>query len=509
MTPGVLVVGAGPAGLTLALQAHDHGARVRVVERRAEEFRPSRALIVHPRTLEMLRPLGVVDALLARADTEPAARLHLGSRVVTARLAGLALPDTHYPHLSLLRQADLESVLSTALADRGVPVRRGTELVGLGAPTGQGIPVTLRSATGIEQTTVGTVAACDGANSTVRGLARIGWRGGPYRQEIVLADVELDGDLEPGVAHVVAGRRGLLFVFAIGERATWRVLATRRSAGPPPPAGRPDPPVPAEELQGLLDEAGLDVRICALAWSSRVHVEHRIADHYRAGPLFLVGDAAHTHSPAGGQGMNTGIQDAVNLGWKLALAASASCPRTLLDSYEAERRPVAQRVRALTDLVFWAEASTDPLASFVRGVLAPLGAPALPLVLGRRRLVAEGVRVLSGLHGGHRDSALSVEGSPVLPGSPRAGDRLPDATVTCDGRRVRLHELTARPGVHLLLHRDAHHPAPLPRSVHAHRLTDTPGTGIVAVRPDGYVGYRSAALDDAGLGGWLGLVGAL
>ncbi len=510
MTPGsdALVVGAGPTGLTLALQAHDHGARVRVVERRPDAFRPSRALIVHPRTLEMLRPLGVVDALLARADTSPAARLHLGSHVVPARLGGLALPDTHYPHLTLLRQMDLETVLAAALAERGVPIRRGTELVGLGSADAGEARVTLRSAAGTEEATFGTVAACDGANSTARTLSGIGWRGGPYRQEVVLADVELDDDLAPDVAHVVAGRHGLLFLFAIGERATWRLLATRPDAGPPPPFGQPGPPVPAGELQTLLDDSGLGVRITGLAWSGRVRVQHRLADRYRRGPLFLLGDAAHTHSPAGGQGMNTGIQDAVNLGWKLAFAASASCPDTLLDTYESERRPVARRVIALTDLVFWAESSTDPVASFVRAVLAPLAAPALPLVLGRHRLVAAGVRVVSQLRGGYRDSPLSVDGAPGLPGRPRAGDRLPDATVTCGGRQVRLHELTATPGIHVLLHADAHPRLAAGRIVHVHQLSSMPGHDVITVRPDGHIGYHGNSLDDTGLRAWLSRTGA-
>src|SRR5271169_5207374 len=126
--PDILVAGAGPAGLALALQAHDHGAVVRVIERRPEAFRPSRALILHARTLEVLRPLGVTQALLARADIAPTADLQLGSRVVRITLADLALPDTAFPHLSLVRQMDVERVLAEALADRGVEVERGTEL---------------------------------------------------------------------------------------------------------------------------------------------------------------------------------------------------------------------------------------------------------------------------------------------------------------------------------------------------------------------------------------------
>ena len=136
-TADILVVGAGPAGLTLALQAHDHGVAVRVIDRRPEAARPSRALILHPRTLEVLRPLGVSQALLARADIAPTADLQLGSRLVKVTLADLALPDTAFPHLSLIRQMEVERVLAEALADRGVEIERGTELAGLrGGPGG-------------------------------------------------------------------------------------------------------------------------------------------------------------------------------------------------------------------------------------------------------------------------------------------------------------------------------------------------------------------------------------
>ncbi|HEU5349376.1 MAG TPA: FAD-dependent monooxygenase, partial [Ktedonobacterales bacterium] len=222
----VLVVGAGPTGLVLALQAHDHGAHVRIVERRREAFRPSRALILHPRTLEVLRPLGVTESLLARADIAPEARLHLGSRVVRARLAELALSDTAFPHLSFVRQMDVETILAQALADRGVEVERGTELIEVSNGVASA-RATLRSQARIERTECDFVAGCDGPESTVRRAAGIGWHGGPYHQEVVLADLELDANLAHGVAHVVAGRRGLLFLFALGESATWRLLATR------------------------------------------------------------------------------------------------------------------------------------------------------------------------------------------------------------------------------------------------------------------------------------------
>lgn len=506
--PDVLVVGAGPTGLTTALQAHDNGAAVRVVERRPEAFRPSRAMIVHPRTLESLRPLGVTDDLLDRGDTAPEAELHLGRRRVAARLSDVALPDTPFPHLTLIRQMDVEEVLGAALQQRGVEVERGTELVDASADD-TCAHATLKSADRVEETTCRFIAGCDGPDSTVRGAAGIGWLGRSYREEVVLADAELDGELTPGVLHVVAGRPGLVFLFALGEGATWRILATRLGRGGNLPFGQPGHEVPVSEVQQILDAAGLEVTVNDLRWSAQVRLQHRLAQSFRKGPLFLAGDAAHTHSPAAAQGMNTGILDAVNLGWKLAFTGGRGDNVDLLDSYEHERRPVARHVLALTHAVFFAEASTNPVPAFLRGTLAPLAAPAVPLLLGQRLLMAEVVRLLSQRWVRYRHSVLSVEGKAGGRG-PRPGDRLPDEDVTLDGRHVRLHELIARPGVNVLLERDTEtldRRLLGPRAT-VHRVTSWSGRGLIAVRPDGHVGYRSVDADPGRLGAWLDLVGA-
>ncbi|MER5434106.1 FAD-dependent monooxygenase [Streptomyces sp. NPDC002588] len=517
-TVDVLVVGAGPTGLTLALQAHDHGARVRVVERRPKVFRPSRALILHPRTLEVLRPLGITDSLLELADTAPTAALHLGSRVVEAGLADLALPDTAFPHLSLMRQTDVERVLARALADRGVAVERGTELVTV-RDDGNSAWAVLHSRQGTEEIRCPFVAGCDGPASTVRACTGIGWHGGPYDEEVVLADLDLGGDFGGPGAQLFVGRRGLLFLFPLGEQAAWRLLATRAGHGGSwQDFGRPGPAVPAAELQRLLHGAGSHARIERLAWSARVPLQYRLARRFRQGRLFLAGDAAHNYSPATGQGMNAGIQDAVNLGWKLAFAVSrpesestgGPGAEVLLDSYDRERRPAACRRLLLTHTAFWAEASTGTVPSWLRAVAAVRAAPAVPVLLHRRRLVAEGIRLISQLQVNYRRSPLSVEGAPRLRGAPRPGDRLPDATISIGGPPRRLHALLARPGVHLLLQRDADPPpdAVLGRHVTVLRLANSPGRGLVAVRPDGHVGFRCGTSDPAGLSGWLSLIGA-
>jgi hypothetical protein len=245
-----------------------------------------------------------------------------------------------------------------------------------------------------------------------------------------------------------------------------------------------------------------------VAWSSKVSLRYGIASTYRKDMIFLAGDAAHLQSPAGGQGMNTGIQDAVNLGWKLALAAGSSRPADLLESYEQERRPVARRIRRWTDLALRAESGTDPLTRWARTAVVPAVAPFMPPVLRRHRLIGPGLRRLSQLDIDYRHSVLSTQQGPGRLGGVRAGDRLPDRAVIADGRRTTLHQLIARPGIHLLLERDAcPNPLGLPDTVHVHRLSGEAGSGLMVVRPDGYVGM-CASSPGAPLTVWLALAGA-
>ena len=252
---GILVAGPGPAGLALALQAHDHGADVRVIDRRPEAFRPSRALILHARTLEVLRPLGVTQALLARADIAPAADLHLGRRVVRVRLADLALPDTAFPHLSLIRQMDVETVLAQALADRGIEVERGTELTGVHDDP-EGVRAVLRSGAGRPRPASASSPAAMARPAPCGRRPASDGPGGPTPWRSCSLTPNSTGDLAGDSAHVVAGRHGLVFVFRLGERATWRLLATRPAGADRLPFGQPGPPVPAAELQALLDRSG-------------------------------------------------------------------------------------------------------------------------------------------------------------------------------------------------------------------------------------------------------------
>jgi hypothetical protein len=207
--------------------------------------------------------------------------------------------------------------------------------------------------------------------------------------------------------------------------------------------------------------------------------------------------------------MNTGIGDATNLGWKLAFAArdQGAYDDVLLDSYELERRPVARQIVALTHAVFWAEAATDPVARAIRSAVAATGPRVLPVVLRERRLLAEGVRLLGQLRVNDRASPLSLTAH--APRSwPRGGDRLGDADVATAASAARLHDLTASPGLHLLLQRDATVVTSVrAHAAHSHRL-DAPGTAIAVIRPDGYVGFAGDTADHHLLETWLTLASA-
>ncbi|MEE2030905.1 FAD-dependent monooxygenase [Rhodococcus chondri] len=496
----VLVAGAGPTGLAVALAAHDHGASVRVVDCRSRSPRPSRAFLVHPRTLEVLRPYGVTGALLDLGHLGPRMHVHLNGQSVSARLGDFRLADTAYPHFLLARQADVEAVLGRALGDRGVAVEWDTRVQGYEIDSTRNSVVTHCGAKKFESR---YLVGCDGRSSTVRTAAGIDWRGGRYRYEVLLADVDVTDDVQVEDAHVFVGRRGLVFLLPLGERARWRLVATA-------------PPLRSRALAGdmlpqtMLDDAGASCRVVDVAWSERVSVEHRLAARFRNGPVFLAGDAAHAYSPAGGQGMNAGLQDAANLGWKLAFATrgSLSDDSPLLRSYEQERRSVARRVLALTRLLHWVEAGRDPLSFFARGAVSSMGASLLPLALRQRRLEARAVRLLSQLRWNYRRSILSIDGGADAPGVASAGERLPDEHIRVEGGRCRLHELTAVPAVHVLLCRDAHWPTTPPvddELVKVHRILGWSGTGVVIVRPDGYVGFRGA--DSHRAGAWLRMVG--
>ncbi|HET6360098.1 FAD-dependent monooxygenase [Streptomyces sp.] len=497
----VLVVGAGPTGLALAAQLRAYGTRFRIIDRNLDRARESRALAIQPRTLEALAGFGVTDELVARGNRAVQVRMHVPGRVLRLPLFDIGCADTPYPYALFLSQAQTEAVLGAHLAERGVAVERGTVLRDLSP---QDTYVTCRLSHGgeeREEVRARFVVGCDGAHSTVRGLAGIGFVGSTYPQTFLLADLEVDG-LERGAAHAYLSEAGMLFFFPLESPATWRMLAMR-----PPDA--PDEEVSLGQLQAITDryaddsgsaaEAGEGLLLRDAVWMTEFRLQNRGAAHYRAGRVFLAGDAAHIHSPAGAQGMNTGIQDALNLGWKLALTCLGAAPEALLDTYESERAPVGRNVLRFTDRAFTIATSRNPFIRRARTQLAPR---LMPLALRFTTLRGRAFRTLSELAIHYRHSPLTEEGNRRPRGGPRAGDRLPDAPAG-------LQALASGAGYHVLLcgPRDAWESQALTalgRSglVTVHHLGDQgpwPGTAHGLVRPDGYLAYRARGTDLSGL----------
>ena len=434
----VLVVGAGPTGLTLAAQLRVFGATVRIVDRQLDRVHESRALAVQPRTLEVLRGLGVAEELVARGNDAVWVQLHAGGRVVRIRLFRLGLDDTAYPFLLFVSQAETEQVLGDHLATGGILVERGVELTAFQADD-DGVTCTLRHRDGrTDQMRARYLVGCDGASSTVRRAAGIPFKGGAYPQTFALADLEADG-LDRDAAHAFLAEEGIVLFFPLGRPASWRMLAMHPSL-----QGRREPARPSlEELQVLADamtDGG--VRLRDPVWRTYFGLQHRHATRYGAGRIFLAGDAAHVHSPAGAQGMNTGIQDAWNLGWKLALVSRGAADEALPDTYDAERRPVGGFVVRFTDRAFSVATSTNPLVRALRTQLVPR---VLPLGLRLDRAVADGFRTVAQLNISYRRSPAVQEGHPRLRRGSRAGDRLPDARITRDGQEAWLGAALAAP----------------------------------------------------------------
>jgi len=336
-TVEVAIVGAGPTGLALACELRLAGIGCRVLERRADAPNITRAFAVHARTLELLDARGLADGLVTqgikveRVQPAPGATLELST-----------LP-TRYPMVLIVAQSRTEQMLETRARELGAEIVRGAEVVGL-EQDADGVRLDLDGPDGRQALRASYVVGTDGAHSTVRHLIGVDFVGQQYETHIMLADVRLERP--PGETLFGAStREGLVLFVPFGDGWFRAIAWDRRREGVPL-----DEPITADELRSSFQRiAGDDFGIGEPRWRTRFLSERRQARHYRVGRVFLAGDAAHVHSPVGGQGMNTGIQDAMNLGWKLAAVRRGRATDELLDTYEGERHPVGANVLRLTD----------------------------------------------------------------------------------------------------------------------------------------------------------------
>lgn len=422
----VLVVGAGPAGLALACGLRQHGVAVRVLDQQAGPATTSRANILHARGVEVLDRLGALGDLEQGAVRAATITTYLNQQpVVTMRFGDPGL-RTARPAL-LVSQATVEAELRQRLHELGGSVEWNTRVLdatvqrdGVLARLGEGSTVD-----------AAWLVGCDGAHSAVRKIAGIAFPGAPVADEWLLADVHADWDADRGGTHGWVHRDGIVGAMPMrgvdGSDDLWRLLAYQ----PLPEGAQLGDEEVLDVLRRIVPErTGQDPRIRDAEWTSVFRVHRRLADSYRSGRVLLAGDSAHLHSPFGGQGMLTGLGDAENLAWKLALVVHGRADDRLVDTYEAERRPLATNVLRSTSAVTRINAGRGGFARFLRDrVLVPLLATA-PVQRRATRLAAQ-------LWVSYRQGPLG--GSGPARGI-RAGDRVPDLAVTRpDGTTTRLH----------------------------------------------------------------------
>ncbi|MFL5614017.1 MAG: FAD-dependent monooxygenase [Gemmatimonadaceae bacterium] len=411
----VLIVGAGPTGLALALWLARLGVRIRVVDKTADVAPISRALGVHARTLEFYRQLGFAEAVVNAGVIVPSVNMWVrGRRVSSVPFASVGEGLTPFPFVLDFAQDEHERLLIARLREGAVTVERNTELTAFRADE-QGVEAVLRTPDGGEEhCRCDYLCGCDGAHSTVRELLNIEFAGGTYDHLFYVADVVARGPAVGNGIHVDLDEADLLAIFDMKGNGHVRLVGTL----PPEVVER------RHEAALTFDDVAqrpieqLHLEIERVNWFSTYRVHHRVANRFHVGRVFLLGDAAHVHSPVGAQGMNTGIGDAVNLAWKLAAVSKGEMPESVLDTYESERIAFARRLVRTTDRAFAFASQSGRIAALVRTRLFPGAVTALFRFRAMRRFL---FRTVSQIEIKYRHSKLSRGRAGAIHG----GDRLP------------------------------------------------------------------------------------
>ena len=491
MSKPILIVGAGPTGLMLALWLARLGAPLRIIDKDQGPGETSRAMAVHARTLEFYRQLGFADEVVQKGlKVDRVSVREAGKLEGAATFGDLGQGLSQFPFVLSCPQDEHEKALLAQLEAVGVSVERGTELTAFEQEE-DGVSATLRTSAGEQTVEASFVAGCDGARSSVRQATGIQLPGGTYSHRFFVADAVVEGEAARDSMNLCLTGQDFCIVIPVRRPGTARLIGVV-------PDGIDQERVRFEDVApSVKRNTGLDIK--QVNWFSTYNVHHRVADHFRDRRAFLLGDAAHLHSPVGGQGMNTGLGDAANLAWKLAAVIDGRAMPTLLDSYEPERIAFARRLVATTDRMFQLVTDRGLIGKGWRTVVL---AHALPLAFKLPVVPSLAFKTISQIEVEYRDGPLSQGKA----GDVHGGDRLPWVLEGDADNFEPLHSLdwqlhvygSAPPAL-----RQAADSRLLPLHVFEWgkeaRAKGLSRDALYLVRPDGYVGYADGGADAAPL----------
>jgi 2-polyprenyl-6-methoxyphenol hydroxylase-like FAD-dependent oxidoreductase len=510
----VLIVGAGPTGLMLACQLARFGISFRLIDKQTDRTYESRAFGIQAKSMEIFQNLGIVNHFLKKAQVANQVSFYFkGKFKVELSFQGLNLKDTPFPSFFLLPQSDTEQILLDYLKKRHFQVERQTELLSFSQEKSTIEAYIKNHLTGEkEKIRCRYLVGCDGAHSTVRHILDIPFVGAAYEQEFLLADVAIKWPFPKSNFTAFMSKAGILIYIPLRSNLSRLIIFDMHNALL---SSENLPPLKKIEEFGQ-HITGKDFQLLYSVWISRFYLHHRAVQEYQKGLAFLAGDAAHIHSPIGAQGMNTGLQDATNLAWKMALTLKYGSPKELLETYQAERQRIGEILVKTTDRIFGIVITKNPIISLARQYLMPIVMRFLAKSIYLRKRIFGFVSELN-IHYHENPFIIEkiVDADTKFLAAPKAGYRAPDAPIA----HTSLFELLKKKPFNILLFctQDLPHPAQkaqinelkkiAPKILAVHKFNQPQElkqlynrygiteSGSYAIRPDGYIGFRSFGSD--------------
>lgn len=515
----VLIAGAGPTGLMLANLLVREKIACRIVDEDPVRAQESRALAIQARSMELFQAIGLVEEFLARAVRGAGISMRVkGKLAAQIDFSDIGRDDTPFPSIFFLSQSVTEEILEKSLESFGVKVERSVRLDRF-TSTPEAVTAWIKGADGAEEKiSTQYLIGCDGARSQVRKTLGLPFAGGTYDAEFLLADAKINWGLPKDRLQILFGEEHLALLMPLKGSEISRIITIGQNKAETARVAEnltTRAPATIEEVEaGLREASATSVELSDAQWVTRYRVHHRSVEQMRLGRVFLAGDAAHIHSPAGGQGMNTGLQDAANLAWKLSGVLHKEAPESLLDTYHAERMPVAQKLLRFTDRFFSFAATQSPALKIVRNVAIPnLG----QLLVSRAAFRRFAFGFVSQLNIRYHESAVARDqtggrrrrqGKSVLAGRRAPDARLKEGGTVFDllqGYRFNLLVMSRRKlnaeerqrfeagwqGQNLMEKRAKVHWIDSERSAEALMRYEVDEYLISLVRPDGYIAYQT------------------